>query len=237
MATLTLSDVSAGYHRPQTAIDGVSLVVRSGEIIALMGSNGAGKTTTLAAISGLLQPWAGRIDLDNHRIDQMTASSIVRAGIAQVPEGRQILPGLSVRENLEMGAYVLRDRAQILEVLEEVLQLFPVLKDRLKQPGGTLSGGEQEMLAIARALMCRPSILLLDEPSMGLAPVIVGRIFEHLSDLQARGIGMLLVEQNARMALRIATFAHVMEQGSLTVSGRPSELNANERVRQAYLGA
>ncbi len=237
MTTLTLTDVSTGYHRPQTAVDHASLAVRGGEIVALLGPNGAGKTSSLAAVSGLLTLWGGQIDIDGRRLDGLSPAMIVRSGVAQVPEGRRILPGLTVAENLEMGAYVIHDRSLIAATLDEVLGLFPALRDRLRQLGGTLSGGEQEMLAIGRALMSKPSFLLLDEPSMGLAPVVIARIFDHLRQLQGRGLGILLVEQNARMALEVATFAHVLERGSVVISGKPEELISNEMVRRSYLGA
>ncbi|HWA44151.1 MAG TPA: ABC transporter ATP-binding protein [Hypericibacter adhaerens] len=237
MSVLTLTEISSGYHAPQPAIDKVSLSVESGSIVALMGPNGAGKTTTLAAVSGLLRLWSGRIELDGKRIDRGSPAEVVQAGLAQVPEGRRILPGLTVQENLSMGAYTIRSRKLVAELQDKMMTLFPVLKQKLKSPGGLLSGGEQEMLAIARALMSNPKILLLDEPSMGLAPLVVQRIFEYLVALKKDGLGILLVEQNATMALRIASFAYILERGQVVASGEPETLARDEGIRRAYLGA
>lgn len=237
MAVLTLTDVTTGYHSPQPAIDKISLSVESGRIVALMGPNGAGKTTTLAAISGLLKLWSGEITLDGRRIDRSSPAHTVQAGLAQVPEGRRILPGLTVEENLAMGGYTVPSRKRMAELQEKMLNLFPALRPKLKSPGGLLSGGEQEMLAIARALMSEPKILLLDEPSMGLAPLVVQRIFEYLVSLKESGLGILLVEQNATMAMSIASHAYILDRGRVVAAGEPQALARDEGIRRAYMGA
>jgi branched-chain amino acid transport system ATP-binding protein len=222
------------------ALHGVDLVVRRGEIVTVIGANGAGKTTLLKAISGLLPASAGTIDYrpDGTAIDlaSLRPHEIVARGIGQVPEGRRIFQNLTVRENLDLGAYLRRDRAQIAAELEEVFGLFPRLRERLAQNAGTLSGGEQQMLAMARALMSRPTLLLLDEPSLGLAPKLVRSIFEIIRTIRARGTTLLLVEQNARLALEAADRAYVLETGTIALSGPAADLARDERVREVYLG-
>jgi branched-chain amino acid transport system ATP-binding protein len=217
------------------ALKGVGLVVERGEIVALLGNNGAGKTTTLKTISGLLPPRGGTVHLEERSLAGMPAHEVVLHGIAHVPEGRRIFNRLTVRENLTMGAYLRRD-AGIARDLERVIELFPRLGERLLQVAGTLSGGEQQMLAIGRALMASPRLLLLDEPSMGLAPVLVEQIFETIVDINRHGTTILLVEQNAAMALSIAHRAYVMETGTVALEGRAGELAENPQVRRAYLG-
>jgi len=224
-------------------LKGVSLGVRRGEIVALIGANGAGKTTTLSTISGLLRARRGRIicqpDLDGQQRDitRVPAEAIVRMGISHCPEGRQVFSDLSVWENLRIGAYLRRDKRAIQSDLEWVCSLFPILKERRRQAAGSLSGGEQMMLVIGRALMSRPRLLLLDEPSLGLAPILVEIIFQMLGEINVQGTTILLVEQNARMALEIARRAYVLETGRLTLTGTGRELAENEEVRRAYLGA
>ncbi len=217
------------------ALKGVSLEVRPGEIVALLGNNGAGKTTTLRTVSGLLTPREGRVRLDGQVLTGVPAHEIVMRGIAHVPEGRRIFNRLTVRENLMMGAYRRRDGG-IAEDLERVFALFPRLRERLGQVAGTLSGGEQQMLAIGRALMANPRMLLLDEPSMGLAPVLVEQIFETIRDINRQGTTILLVEQNAAMALSIAHRGYVLETGAIALTGTAPELMENPAVRRAYLG-
>ena len=217
------------------ALKGAALTVRRGEIVAVLGSNGAGKTTTLKSISGLLAPRRGRIMLEGRQISGVPPHEVVLRGIAHVPEGRRIFNRLSVRENLAMGAYLRRDEGVPAD-LDRVFALFPVLQERLAQVAGTLSGGEQQMLAIGRALMASPRLLLLDEPSMGLAPVLVERIFETIADINRQGTTILLVEQNAAMALAIAHRGYVLEAGTIALSGTAAELAENPDVRRAYLG-
>jgi branched-chain amino acid transport system ATP-binding protein len=217
------------------ALKGISLTVGAGEIVALLGSNGAGKTTTLRTLSGLLAPRAGDIVLEGRPIAGLPAHVIVRRGIAHVPEGRRIFNRLTVRENLEMGAYT-RSDAGVAADLERVFALFPRLRERRAQVAGTLSGGEQQMLAIARALMGSPRLLLLDEPSMGLAPVLVEQIFETVQDINRQGTTILLVEQNAALALDVAQRAYVLETGSIVLSGAAADLARDQDVRRAYLG-
>ncbi len=217
------------------ALKGAALTVRRGEIVAVLGSNGAGKTTTLKTISGLLAPRRGRIVLEGRQISGVPPHEVVLRGIAHVPEGRRIFNRLSVRENLAMGAYLRRDEGVPAD-LGKVFALFPVLRERLDQVAGTLSGGEQQMLAIGRALMASPRLLLLDEPSMGLAPVLVERIFETIADINRQGTTILLVEQNAAMALAIAHRGYVLEAGTIALSGTAAELAENPDVRRAYLG-
>jgi branched-chain amino acid transport system ATP-binding protein len=207
-----------------------------GEIVTLIGANGAGKSTTLRTISGLLRPLAGDIRFKGESIIRMPAERIVRLGISQVPEGRQIFGKLTVRENLEMGAYTRNDPKEIAETMERVFTSFPRLKERLNQLGGTLSGGEQQMLAMGRALMSRPSLLLLDEPSMGLAPILVEEIFEIIKRINAQGTSILLVEQNAAMALSVATRGYVLETGAIVLAGDARDLLENPQVQSAYLG-
>ena len=218
------------------AVKGVSMTVGQGEIVTLIGGNGAGKTTTLKTISSVLHPAAGEIRFEGERIDKLPSHEVVRRGICQAPEGRRIFPRMSVSDNLEMGAYGRRDQAGIGADFDRVFALFPVLRQRLRQPGGTLSGGEQQMLAIGRALMARPKLLLLDEPSMGLAPMLVDRIFEVVREINAQGTPILLVEQNAQMALQTARRGYVLESGKLVLEDEATALLGNDRVRKSYLG-
>jgi len=223
------------YYGEIHALKGASLHVGAGEIVALLGPNGAGKTTTLKTVSGLLTPRRGRVVLEGEDLVGIPPHEIVQKGIAQVPEGRRIFNRLTVLENLEMGAYIRADGA-VREDIERVFALFPRLKERRAQVAGTLSGGEQQMLAIGRALMARPRLLLLDEPSMGLAPVLVEQIFETIQGINRQGTTILLVEQNAAMALTIAQRAYVLETGSIVLEGSARELAENADVRRAYLG-
>jgi branched-chain amino acid transport system ATP-binding protein len=232
---LRLTDVHAGYG-PIEVLRGISLEVRAGEIVTLIGANGAGKTTTLMCISGVNRAGSGSIVMDGRDVTRLPPHGIMRLGIAQAPEGRKIFPRLSVIENLEMGAFAREDGDGVRADLERCFSLFPILRERRAQPGGTLSGGEQQMLAIARALMGRPRLLLLDEPSLGLAPLVVARIFEVIRDLHRQGISILLVEQNARLALRLADRGYVLETGRLVREGDAEDLLLDPRVREAYLG-
>ncbi|MGI6189424.1 MAG: ABC transporter ATP-binding protein [Clostridiales bacterium] len=218
------------------ALKGISLTVNDGEIVTLIGANGAGKTTTLRTISGLKKPTSGDIILNGENITGMSAQQRVNKGISHAPEGRRVFPAMTVLENLEMGAYLRKDKPEIARDLKMVYDLFPVLSDRQKQPAGTLSGGEQQMLAIGRALMSRPKILLLDEPSMGLAPLLVQEIFNIIRGVNKAGTTVLLVEQNAMMALQIAHRAYVMETGSIVLHGTGEELLQSDQVKKAYLG-
>jgi branched-chain amino acid transport system ATP-binding protein len=217
------------------ALRGVSLEVRAGELVCLVGANGAGKSSTLRAISGLLPPASGSIRLDGDEIGRMSPREIVRRGIAHCPEGRRVFPHLTVAENLRMGAYVRRD-GEITTDLDTVYGHFPVLRERAAQAAGTLSGGEQQMLAIGRALMARPRLILFDEPSLGLAPALVAATFEIIAGIRARGTTVLMVEQNAYAALRLADRAYVMETGRITLSGAARDLIDDEHVKRAYLG-
>jgi len=226
-------EVSYGAIR---ALKGVSFDLEEGEIVALIGANGAGKSTILNTISGIIRPDSGGISFDEEDITQTPPSDIVRKGIVQVPEGRRIFARMSVRENLELGAYTIEDKQQIQTHMARVYEIFPRLKERHRQLGGTLSGGEQQMLAIGRALMANPRLLLLDEPSMGLAPILVEQIFEVIQDINLQGVSVLLVEQNAQMALSIADRAYVLETGKITLSGDSSALMENPMVKEAYLG-
>ncbi len=223
------------YYGQIHALKGVNIEVRSGEIVAILGNNGAGKTTTLKTISGLLAPRRGRILLEGEALSGVPPHRVVLRGIAHVPEGRRIFNRLTVRENLMMGAYRRSDDA-IPADMDRVFTLFPLLRERTDQVGGTLSGGEQQMLAIGRALMARPRLLLLDEPSMGLSPVLVERIFETIARINRQGTTILLVEQNAAMALAIAQRGYVLETGTIALSGTAAELAQNPDVRRAYLG-
>ncbi|HEU5013206.1 MAG TPA: ABC transporter ATP-binding protein [Roseiflexaceae bacterium] len=226
------------YYGNIHALKGISLTVNQGEIVTLIGSNGAGKSTTLRTISGLLSPRQGQVMLENKRIDHVPSHEIVRLGIAQSPEGRRIFPRLSVLENLELGAYIHDTRTDAYRAdLDRVLTLFPRLRERVSQKGGTLSGGEQQMLAIGRALMTRPRVLLLDEPSMGLAPVLVEQIFRIIKEINEQGTTVLLVEQNALMALDIAHRGYVLQSGRIVLDDTARNLRANETVQKAYLGA
>lgn len=226
------------YYGGIHAIKDISISVEEGEIVSLIGANGAGKTTTLQAISGLLKPRSGEITFLGNNLITTEAHDILKLGLAQVPEGRRIFSGLTVRENLQMGAFAVKDTKENLAAdRKAVYDRFPRLRERKKQMGGTLSGGEQQMLAIGRALMSRPKMLLLDEPSMGLAPILVKEIFEIIKEVNKSGVTILLVEQNAKMALSISNRAYVLETGHIVMSGKSSELLENELVKKAYLGA
>jgi len=235
MALFELHNIHT-YYGNIHALKGISVTVDKGEIVTLIGSNGAGKTTTLKTISGVLQPKEGTITLEGRRIDRTPAHDIVALGICQAPEGRRIFPRLTTQENLEMGAFHRSDKTGIQQDIERVFALFPRLKERHSQQGGTLSGGEQQMLAIGRALMSRPNILLLDEPSMGLSPVLVETIFQIIQDIHAQGTTILLVEQNALMALQVANRGYVLQTGRIVLHDSAENLSENEMVRKAYLG-
>ena len=232
---LALEDVRVAYGNVEV-LRGVSLRVTAGELVCLLGANGAGKTTTAKTISGLLRPRGGRVTFLDARIDGRPAHEILRAGIAHCPEGRRIFPEMTVRENLEMGAFVRGRAGRTAEDLERVLERFPVLRQRAGQLGGTLSGGEQQMLAIARALMSGPKLLVLDEPSLGLSPAMVERTFELIAEIRREGMTVLMVEQNAYLALRMADRGYVMETGRTVLEGTARALLDNEHVRRAYLG-
>lgn len=232
---LRVEDINV-YYGAIHAIKGISLEVNDGEIVALIGSNGAGKSTTLRTISGLMKPKTGRIMYDGEDITGVPAHKIVGKGLCQVPEGRHVFANLTVLENLELGAYLRTDKEGIEKDMEMVFEKFPRLLERKNQLSGTLSGGEQQMLAMARALMSRPKLLLLDEPSMGLAPLLIKEIFNIIKEINAGGTTVLLVEQNANMALSIADKAYVLETGRITLSGTAAELASSEEVRKAYLG-
>ncbi len=232
---LELREVSTFYGHVQ-ALKGISFEVNSGEIVTIIGSNGAGKSTTLRTISGLLSPKSGEIYWEGERIDGLAAHKIVERGISHIPEGRQLFSSMTVLENLQLGAYKSLKRSQINESLEEIMEFFPWIKERLNQPAGTLSGGEQQMLAIARALMARPKLLLLDEPSMGLAPKIIQDIFIIIKKLNKKGLTILLIEQDAQIALSVADRGYVMQTGSIVLEGTGKELLANEDVKSIYLG-
>ncbi|MGH7422663.1 MAG: ABC transporter ATP-binding protein [Candidatus Methylomirabilales bacterium] len=232
---LKLEAVHAAYGNIR-ALRGISLVVERGEIVTMIGANGAGKTTTLKTVLGVLRPRQGRILLEEERIDGLPPDQVVRRGIASAPEGRRIFSRMTVLENLELGAFARTDTANIRRDTEWVLALFPRLRDRLGQKGGTLSGGEQQMLAIGRALMARPRVLLLDEPSMGLSPILVETIFSIIRDINREGTAILVVEQNARMALSVAHRGYVIQTGQIVLEGPARDLMINEEVRKAYLG-
>jgi branched-chain amino acid transport system ATP-binding protein len=231
---LELEDLAVAYGK-RRALDGLHLSVGPGEIVTLLGANGAGKSTTLRAVSGLVRPTRGRIRYKGRDITQAPADTIVAAGVSHVPEGREIFPEFTVHENLLVGAHTV-ERARVAERLESVFGLFPVLRDRRAQTAGTLSGGEQQMLAIGRALMTRPRLLLLDEPSLGLAPILAREIFRVIRRINDDGVAVLLVEQNARRALALAARGYVLETGRLVTSGTSAALTADARVRSAYLG-
>ncbi len=235
MALLELADVSVHYGRIG-ALSGVSLSVESGEIVSLIGANGAGKTTTMRAISGIRPLSGGRIHFDGEDITRLRADLRVVRGICQAPEGRGVFPGMTVMENLGMGAYARKDRKKLGADYERVFELFPRLAERLKQTGGTMSGGEQQMLAIARALMSQPRLLLLDEPSMGLAPQFIQQIFRIITEINQQGTTILLVEQNAQQALSRAHRAYVLETGSIVKSGTGAEMLADPSIKESYLG-
>ncbi|MCW1838858.1 ABC transporter ATP-binding protein [Prosthecomicrobium hirschii] len=232
---LEIRGISASYGRIQ-AIAGVNLSVPDGAVVALLGANGAGKTTTLNTISRLVPVTAGSILFEGRPIERASSHAVVRAGISQVPEGREVFRDMSVRENLEMGAYGRSDRAGIRQDIDRAFDYFPILKERLQQKAGTLSGGEQQMLVIARALMARPRLLLLDEPSLGLSPVLVEKIFAIIRRLNADGLGILLVEQNASVALGASSYAYILENGEVAVEGRSADLRHDDSVRRTYIG-
>jgi len=232
---LRLEGLRAGYG-PIEALQGLDLEVQQGELVCLLGANGAGKSSTLRTISGLLRPRAGRIVFDGAEIQGRDPAEVLRAGIAHCPEGRRVFPYLTVQENLAMGAYVRRDRVAITADLARVYGHFPILAERRRQAAGTLSGGEQQMLAIGRALMARPRLILFDEPSLGLAPTVVETTFAIIADIRRAGTTVLMVEQNARLALRMADRGYVMESGRIVLSGAARHLLADDHVRAAYLG-
>lgn len=234
-AMLSVKDLHV-YYGAIHAIKGISFEVNEGEIVTLIGANGAGKTTTLHAISGLVHPRSGEIRFCGHDLRKTEAHKIIRLGLAQVPEGRRIFLQMTVEENLEMGAFIRNDKEKIKKDFENVFERLPRLKERRKQVAGTLSGGEQQMLAIGRAMMSDPKMLLLDEPSMGLSPLLVGEIFDTIRKVNESGVTVLLVEQNAKKALEIASRAYVLETGNIVMQGKASELANNEKVRRAYLG-
>jgi branched-chain amino acid transport system ATP-binding protein len=235
MALLELNDVHT-YYGNIHALKGISLEVDKGEIVCLIGSNGAGKSTTLKTISGLLQPRQGEVRLEGQRISGLPAHKIVARGVSQSPEGRKIFPRMTVQENLEMGAFARPSSPEVRRDMERVLELFPRLRERLTQKAGTMSGGEQQMLAIGRALMARPAILLLDEPSMGLSPVLVDQIFDIVLEINQQGTTILLVEQNALKALEVASRGYVLQTGTIVLRDSAENLRQNELVRKAYLG-
>ena len=233
---LELTDINV-YYGAIHALKGISLKVNKGEIVTLIGSNGAGKTTTLKTISGVLKPKTGKVIFEGKELTKESASKVVGLGISHVPEGRRVFAKMSVMENLEMGAYLRKDKAEIKKDYENVFEIFPRLLERKNQMAGTLSGGEQQMLAIGRALMARPKLLILDEPSMGLAPLVVKQIFSIIRDINEKGTTILLVEQNASMALQIADRAYVIQNGCIEMEGKAQELLNDDSVRSAYLGA
>ncbi len=218
------------------AVSDLSFEVKPGQVVAIIGANGAGKSTTLNTIGGLIKPVHGSVEFEGRDITSMRADKVTRLGLAQVPEGREVLATLSVEENLRMGAYIRNDRAEIEKDLKAMYERFPILLKRRKQAAGLMSGGEQQMLALARALMARPRLLTLDEPSMGLAPLIVNHIFEIISEIKAQGVTLLLVEQNARKAMQVADYAYVLEQGRLAHEAPTAELRNDPRIVAAYLG-
>ncbi len=232
---LRLEGVRAAYGKIE-ALKGISIEVERGELVTLIGANGAGKTSTLKAISGILRPTAGRILFEKEEIHCLTPREILKRGIAHCPEGRRVFPYMTILENLEMGAYSRTDLRAIREDLEWVFASFPILRERLRQAAGTLSGGEQQMLAIGRALMARPRLLLLDEPSLGLAPVLIETTLDIIREIRKRGVTVLMVEQNAYLALRTADRGYVMETGQIALEGKAGDLIENEHVRRAYLG-
>jgi len=234
-AALQVEGLDASYGETKI-LHQVSLEVKRGELVALVGSNGAGKTTTLRSISGIIRQKAGEIIFEGKRISNLPANAIASMGLSLVPEGRGLFSGMTVKENLEMGAFSKRARSQIKSTLEEVYSLFPILKDRENQQAGSLSGGEQQMLAIGRALMSRPSLLLLDEPSLGLAPIVAGKLFDTLHSLKDGKMSILLVEQNLHAALDIADRAYLLENGRIVLNGSASELKNNPQIRESYLG-
>lgn len=237
MAQLSLHNVEAGYGAVR-ALQGVSIDVEKGAIVTLLGANGAGKSTTLKAVSGMVRPSAGGIEFEGRPLAGLSPNQIVRLGIAQVPEGRRVFKDLTVLENLKMGAYARSDKAGVAQDIDMVAGLFPVLQERFRQLGGSLSGGEQQMLAIGRGLMARPRLLLLDEPSLGLAPMIVAQIFETLKKInKEKGTTLLIVEQNAYFALKNSDFGYVLQLGKIAVQGESAELRQNKEVVESYMGS
>jgi branched-chain amino acid transport system ATP-binding protein len=234
-AMLEVKDLEVAYGKI-LAVKKISFSVEEGQVVTLIGTNGAGKTTTLRTISGLLRPTAGEISFQGKRIDRTPAHQIVTLGVAQSPEGRRIFPKLTVEENLMLGAFARSDAAGIRKDLQAAYELFPILGERRKQPSGTFSGGEQQMLAMGRAMMSRPKLLMLDEPSMGLSPIMMQRIMSTVTELQQQGTTILLVEQNAQAALKLANHGYVLEVGKIVLSGTGRELLSNDKVRKAYLG-
>ncbi|MGW1813500.1 ABC transporter ATP-binding protein [Streptomyces sp. NPDC002125] len=234
-ALLEVTDLRVAYGKVE-AVKGISFTVDAGQVVTLIGTNGAGKTTTLQALSGQLLPSAGSVRFDGRDLAGVPAHKVVSLGLAHSPEGRHIFPRLTVEENLLLGAYIRKDDPSIAEDIERSYELFPRLRERRSQPAGTMSGGEQQMLAMARALMCQPSLLMLDEPSMGLSPIMMQKIMATVAELKASGTTILLVEQNARAALALADRAYVMETGRIVLSGTGPELLHDESVRKAYLG-
>ena len=230
-----VKDLQVHYNKV-AAVKGISLHVDSGEIVTLIGANGAGKSTTLRTVSGLKKATSGEVWFDGERIDGLAPDEVVRRGVAHVPEGRRVFPDLTVLENLYTGAYLRRDKAAIARDLEAVFERFPRLRERASQPAKTMSGGEQQMIAIGRALMSRPKLLLMDEPSLGLAPILVQEIASIIVDINKTGVPVVLVEQNAELALRLADHAYVMETGRIALEGPSADLHDNEHVRKAYLG-
>ena len=235
MALLEVDDLHVAYGSIE-ALKGITFTVDEGEVVTLIGSNGAGKTTTLRTISGLLRPSEGEIRFDGRPIHMLPAHEIVALGVAHSPEGRRVFPRMTVAENLEMGAFIRKDDSSVAEDMKRVFELFPILEERRSQAAGTLSGGEQQMLAIGRALMARPRMLMLDEPSLGLAPLVVQRIFETITEINGSGVTILLVEQNAQQALAHADRGYVIETGRIVLDDEASALLDNEAVRKAYLG-
>lgn len=235
MILLNLKDIFVHYQKV-AALQGISLEVEEKKLVTLIGSNGAGKSTTLRSISGLVRPSAGEILFDGKKINSLSADKILKMGIAHVPEGRRVFPGLTARENLYLGAYVRSEKNEIQRDMDEVFTHFPILKTRSKQVAKTMSGGEQQMLAIGRALMSKPRLLMLDEPSLGLAPLVVQEIAEILVDINKKGVSVVLVEQNAELALKLAHYGYVLETGRIALHGEAEGLMDNEHVRKAYLG-
>jgi branched-chain amino acid transport system ATP-binding protein len=236
MALLEVNELHTFYGNIE-ALKGISLTVDEGEVVTLIGSNGAGKSTTLRSISGITPPRAGTIKFDGTEIGEVPPQEIVQLGISQAPEGRHIFPRMTVRENLELGAYLRKDRSEIEKDMDRVYGLFPRLKERERQKGGTMSGGEQQMLAIGRALMASPKLLLLDEPSMGIAPILVERIYETIAEINRQGTTILLVEQNANYALDVSKRGYVLETGTVALEDESEKLRTNPDVQKAYLGA
>ncbi|MFE0421514.1 ABC transporter ATP-binding protein [Streptomyces sp. NPDC058953] len=234
-ALLEVEDLRVAYGKIE-AVKGISFSVEAGQVVTLIGTNGAGKTTTLRTLSGLLKPAGGRIVFDGKPLSGIPAHKIVALGLAHSPEGRHIFPRLSIAENLQLGAFLRSDKAGIAQDIERAYELFPILRERSKQAAGTLSGGEQQMLAMGRALMSRPKLLMLDEPSMGLSPIMMQKIMSTITELRSQGTTILLVEQNAQAALSLADHGHVMEVGKVVLSGSGEELLHDESVRKAYLG-